>query len=164
MADKPLIQQQLAENMAEITLKIETYNAFVYLNAFWETICREWHTIDTHRLDKFYYLIRRFTVAGFQLCAAHSWELETLTAYLNILTHYPLNPTNTRIPNSLRFHMCLSYLDELEKVAGIDITPPVISTLIEPFKRIETQYPDPIVKKDAANLLQDGRIATWQNI
>lgn len=61
MSDKPLVQQALAQNLADLTLdvrpKSKTKNgrverfrsAMTYLRGFWEAIIREWSTLDHHR-------------------------------------------------------------------------------------------------------------------
>ena len=61
MSDKPLVQQALAQNLADLTLdvrpkskskngRVERFrSAMTYLCGFWEAIIREWSTLDHHR-------------------------------------------------------------------------------------------------------------------
>lgn len=50
MSDKPLVQQGLASELAEIVLSIPNIApALAFLNGFWQTITREWSGIDRLR-------------------------------------------------------------------------------------------------------------------
>ena len=50
MSDKPLVQQALASELAEILLTIEsTASSLAFLRGFWETMVREWIGIDRLR-------------------------------------------------------------------------------------------------------------------
>jgi hypothetical protein len=50
MSDKPLIQQALSSELAELLLKIQKEDtAFGFLRGFWQSIVREWHGIDRLR-------------------------------------------------------------------------------------------------------------------
>lgn len=88
MSDKPLIQQALASELADLLLRInprvpgdkETRAAarldaaLSFLQGFWVCLVREWSGIDRLRIDKFYLLIRRFVNASFRLMARHGWS------------------------------------------------------------------------------------------
>lgn len=50
MSDKPLVQQALASELAEILLSVESISSsLVFLRGFWEMIVREWAGIDRLR-------------------------------------------------------------------------------------------------------------------
>ena len=50
MSDKPLVQQALATELADILLKIpDPSSSLLFLKGFWYTIVREWHGIDRLR-------------------------------------------------------------------------------------------------------------------
>ncbi|KAI0274978.1 hypothetical protein BC834DRAFT_24462 [Gloeopeniophorella convolvens] len=50
MSDKPLVQQALASELANILLSIESDSASLkFLGGFWRTIVREWDGIDRLR-------------------------------------------------------------------------------------------------------------------
>ncbi len=50
MSDKPLVQQELATELAELILTItSTPASLAFLNGFWETTVREWSGIDRLR-------------------------------------------------------------------------------------------------------------------
>lgn len=50
MSDKPLVQQALASELADVLLKISSLDASLgFLRGFWEAIVREWNGIDRLR-------------------------------------------------------------------------------------------------------------------
>ena len=50
MSDKPLVQQALATELADILLKIpDPSSSLLFLKGFWHTVVREWHGIDRLR-------------------------------------------------------------------------------------------------------------------
>ena len=50
MSDKPLVQQALATELADILLKIpDPSSSLLFLKGFWQTIVREWAGIDRLR-------------------------------------------------------------------------------------------------------------------
>ncbi|KAK7536126.1 uncharacterized protein J3D65DRAFT_627513 [Phyllosticta citribraziliensis] len=116
-SDKPLTQQSLARELAGIVDTLPQALALPFLAAFWQTMAREWNGIDALRMDKFLYLVRCYLAAGWRHFAARRWrDASRLHEYLDILRATPLNPTDPRIPNGLRYHVVDIYVDELDKV------------------------------------------------
>ncbi|KAL0579446.1 hypothetical protein V5O48_002552 [Marasmius crinis-equi] len=119
MSDKPLVQQALASELAELILIITTTpSSLAFLEGFWETIVREWNGIDRLRMDKYYMLVRRFVNASFRLLLRNDWDEGTCESYNNILSREggPLCPNDPKIPASLTYHLADVYLEELDKV------------------------------------------------
>ena len=55
MSDKPLVQQALASELADLLLATSSTSAsLAFLRGFWETTVREWSGID--RLRYFFFL------------------------------------------------------------------------------------------------------------
>lgn len=105
MSDKPLVQQGLATELAELLLKISSTTAsLAFLRGFWECTVREWNGIDRLRyffpknlqnllfsnpkcrIDKYYMLIRRFVNSSFHLLIRAEWSESACTEYNDILT------------------------------------------------------------------------------
>jgi ribosomal RNA-processing protein 1 len=112
MSDKPLVQQRLAADLAELLLLIKPAEeearleaALGFLAGFWEAMCREWAGLDRlrydsslytvrswnnadgmNRQDKFYMLMRRYVNATFRLLAREGWSEESVDAANRILT------------------------------------------------------------------------------
>ncbi|TFK30908.1 ribosomal RNA processing protein [Coprinopsis marcescibilis] len=147
MSDKPLVQQALASELAELLLSIPSNaESLAFLLGFWETLVREWNGIDRLRMDKYYMLVRRFVNASFRLMLRAKWDKKTLEQYNEILTRQggPLCHTDTKVPTSLAYHLADIYLEELEKVlaqqSDIDKQPPVpLILVLNPFLVLATQ-------------------------
>ncbi|KAI0308126.1 nucleolar protein,Nop52-domain-containing protein [Multifurca ochricompacta] len=143
MSDKPLVQQSLASELANILLDTDNNDtSFEFLEGFWSIIVREWDGIDRLRMDKYYILIRRFVNASFRLLMRSDWNAGLCKVYNDGLTVKggPLCPDDNRVPSSLKYHVADVYLQELDKVlawdsgAGDEPPPPApLDTLIAPF-------------------------------
>ncbi|KAH8120081.1 Nop52-domain-containing protein, partial [Phellopilus nigrolimitatus] len=140
MSDKPLVQQALSSELAELLLTISSTNAsLVFLKGFWEAIVREWNGIDRLRMDKYYMLVRKFVNASFRLLVRAEWDKNALEEYNDILTCKggPLCPEDNRVPTSLSYHLADVYLTELDKslASSPDSNPPPapLSLLLDPF-------------------------------
>ncbi|SPC64927.1 related to RRP1 - involved in processing rRNA precursor species to mature rRNAs [Ustilago sp. UG-2017b] len=143
MSDKPLVQQRLANDLAQLVLVHPSSSTsstsststtspdeeggmseralagLKFLEAFWDTIVSEWGALDKHRIDKFYLLVRRFVASGFQLLAEEGWNLDATRRFAQILGKFQggvLSTNDPKVPDSLTYHLSDIYLDELEKV------------------------------------------------
>jgi ribosomal RNA-processing protein 1 len=95
MSDKPLVQQGLATDLANMVLRINPVGAstsgaqlsaaLAFLEGFWVALVREWNGIDRLRMDKFYMLIRRYVNATFRLLAREGWSSEAVEGVNAIL-------------------------------------------------------------------------------
>jgi len=148
MSDKPLVQQALASELADLLLTTRnTLSALSFLDGFWEAVVREWNGIDRLRLDKYLMLVRRFINASFRLLLRNDWDPKTVRDYNTILTNEggPLCPTDGRVSIGLIYHIADVYLEELEKVlrsSDSDASKPVpIATLLSPFFNLAAQTP-----------------------
>ncbi|GAA6034458.1 hypothetical protein JCM8097_002735 [Rhodosporidiobolus ruineniae] len=132
MSDKPLVQQALADDLANLTLdvrpKSKTRNgrverfraALCYLKGFWEAVTREWAGLDRLRLDKFYLLVRRFVHVAMRLLQREGWDERAIAEYNAVLTGPagPLHVTDVKIPHSLAYHLSDIFVDEIERLAS----------------------------------------------
>jgi len=182
MSDKPLVQQALASELAELILTItNTPSSLAFLRGFWETTVREWSGIDRLRIDKYYMLVRRFVNATFRLLMRTEWVDATIREYNDILIKPggPLCPSDIRVPTSLAYHLADIYLEELDKaVASSRLASPLpapLSTLFFPFfnlaartsnnttyKRVQSALLDPLF--DALKPVHSDRPEDFPNI
>ncbi|KAG5650456.1 hypothetical protein H0H81_012195 [Sphagnurus paluster] len=162
MSDKPLVQQALATQLADLVLTISTTSAsLAFLRGFWEMIVREWNGIDRLRIDKYYMLVRRFVNASFRLLIRAEWTKSECDEYNDILMAPggPICPSDIKVPASLAFHLADIYVQELDKAIGSasSSTPVPLDTVIKPFlilaarthasatyKRIQSALLDPL--------------------
>ncbi|KAI0652418.1 Nop52-domain-containing protein [Trametes meyenii] len=140
MSDKPLVQQALASEIAEILLSISKLSVSLeFLRGFWESTVHEWNSIDRLRIDKYYMLVRRFVNASFRLLIREGWDEAACREYNSILTDHggPLCSEDPRVPTSLAYHLADIYLEELDKALGNSPVPSPLpaplSTLVAPF-------------------------------
>lgn len=131
MSDKPLVQQRLANDLANLVLVHPTSTeeagemsqramaGLTFLEGFWDTLVAEWAGLDKHRIDKYYLLVRRFVAAGFRLLAEEKWQPKAVERLAAMLGKWPggaLSTNDPKVPDSLTYHLSDIYLDELEKV------------------------------------------------
>ncbi|KAI9655313.1 MAG: hypothetical protein M1821_005460 [Bathelium mastoideum] len=163
MSDKPKPQQQLARDLAELVQSLQPQNVIPFLDAFWRTIAREWVGIDVFRMDKFLYLIRQYLAASFRFFAQRDWRnTDDLMEYLDVLTTTPLHPTDSKVPDGLRYHVMDIYVDELDRVDPERKGLMPIKNLLRPIKLLKKQSHTKAIRVRAQEVLSDERLADWQ--
>ncbi|KAF8684573.1 Nucleolar protein,Nop52 [Rhizoctonia solani] len=147
MSDKPLVQQDLSSELANLVLVIPTLDSAIgFIRGFWEAIVREWSGID--RINKYYMLIRRFVNTTFRLLLRHGWDAEGCDSINDIFQGNggPLCPDDKKVPASLSYHLADIYLEELDKALDTnddDHKLPLI-TLLRPFINLSACTPNKI--------------------
>lgn len=159
LQDKPRNQQQLARDLADLlhVLKPDTFVTFA--TGFWQTIAREWGSIDALRMDKYLYLVRCYVQEGFQYVRRKGWNGELLEEYLEVLEGVAFDVKDARIPNGLRYHVIDLYLDELDK-ADVDNEAPV-EKVLEPMRKLGKDSLNKTVRKRVTEALDDERLSDW---
>jgi ribosomal RNA-processing protein 1 len=162
-SDKPLTQQRLARDLADLLTVVSGRENFLgFVRAFWQTIAREWSGIDALRMDKFLYLVRCYVGKGFEVVKKKEWEDEELIdAYLDILAAVPLNASEPKIPNGLRYHVIDVYVDELDKVDTERNAP--LEKMLEPLKELGEKSLTKPVKLRVKEALEDERLQDWKS-
>ncbi|KAJ7751319.1 nucleolar protein,Nop52-domain-containing protein [Mycena maculata] len=148
MSDKPLVQQALASELAEVLSTISSLSlSLSFLRGFWEATVREWSGIDRLRLDKYYMLVRRFVNATFRLLGRSKWDksaCETCNDILTLSLNTLFSPADIRVPTSLAYHLADIFVEELEKAlttASEPMPPAPLSTLLSPFFTLAARTP-----------------------
>ncbi|OAL34268.1 hypothetical protein AYO20_06524 [Fonsecaea nubica] len=100
----------------------------VWATAFWETVSREWVSIDQWRMNKVLLLVRLvvrelFSLAlGWATDATSTSESRTpqnlVASQLEILESWPLSPRERKVPDGLRLHVLDVWVDELAGQLG----------------------------------------------
>ncbi|KKY27123.1 putative nucleolar protein nop52 variant [Phaeomoniella chlamydospora] len=135
----PLPHQKLVTSVGSLTSRSSTPSSKTLIpltTAFWETISREWISIDSHRMDK-YLLLSRFVLRNMftnilssssssSSSSSFSSGPETKSNLLTTLSTWPLaTPDQTpstnynKVPEGLRYHVLDCYVDEIEKVVVV---------------------------------------------
>ncbi|KAF2461099.1 nucleolar protein,Nop52-domain-containing protein [Lineolata rhizophorae] len=164
MSDKVRTQRRLAIELAELVDVLQGDVVLPFLDAFWKTMAREWPGIDVLRMDKFLFLVRQYLAASFRYLAKNDWSNhEAIKAYMDTLAATPLNPTDAKIPNGLRYHVLDIYVDELDKVdADRDSNIP-LDSLLRPLKDLEDTSPNKVARGKVKEALGDERLNDWRN-
>ncbi|KAJ9595627.1 hypothetical protein L9F63_013179 [Diploptera punctata] len=137
MADKPLVQEELAETISNlIHCLAKTKLAISFIRCFFRTMILEWYGIDLFRYDKFMMLVRRFLRQTFKFCRNYEWKEEVVTGVCSAFNTTVLSSSKDRLnepPLSLVTHFCEIYLQELAKVGKEKIPVEVVTQFVEPF-------------------------------
>lgn len=162
MQDKPLHQQRLAQDLADLTGVLQgEENVIGWLRAFWGTMGREWAGIDGLRMDKFLYLVRCYVRKGWEVCTKRKWEEGFLKRYLAVLQEVPLKAREHKIPDGLRYHVLDIYVDELEKADSKHEAP--VEDALEPVRAMGAETLNKKVRERARECLEDERLAEWRD-
>jgi ribosomal RNA-processing protein 1 len=158
MSDKPRNQQQLARDLASLIHVLPSATVIPFLTAFWQTMANEWNGIDVLRMDKFLYLTRMYLLESLKWYKKQKWG--GVQDYMDVLEQIPLNPTELRIPNGLRYHVIDIYVDEMEKVDEDAESMPVES-LLRPMRRLVKESLTKSIRERVKIQLEDERIGKW---
>jgi len=167
MSDKPLVQQALATELADILLKIpDPSSSLLFLKGFWHTIVREWHAIDRLRMDKYYMLVRRFVNACFCLLIRHDWSPLLCGEHNSILRSVggPLCPSDPGVAPGLSYHLSEIWLAELDKACATSTAPvarkPVpLGLVLGPFLTLAAETPNKVTYRQIQAHLLDPLLA-----
>lgn len=138
MSDKQLIQQQLANQLGALILKIPNDIVFKFLKAFWKIIIQEWNGLDRLRIDKYYYLMRRIHYYTFKFLEKVNWKKRYVTEYVNLYDTGPLSFLNDKTPHGIHYHICEVFFEIFEEAIKKPIPKKAFQKLLEPFIDIVT--------------------------
>lgn len=133
MSDKPLVQEQLAEDLAALVhcFSIPAVGVQFY-GTFLELMCLEWFGLDQWRIDKFLMLVRRVTRQMFFLLQRHDWDVELIKQFRLKLNATLLRPAPGNF-SGLVMHFSELFLEEVAKVSDGEIPRAKVTLLIKPF-------------------------------
>uniref|UniRef100_A0A7E4VBP3 Ribosomal RNA processing protein 1 homolog n=1 Tax=Panagrellus redivivus TaxID=6233 RepID=A0A7E4VBP3_PANRE len=119
MQDKPLLQEELAENIASLIDDFETTSeAASFVSCFIVSLSKEWHLVDRWRMDKFLMMLRVFIRKVFVTMATAEWSPEVVEPLMEALTETLISPTS-RVVDSLKTHFASVYWDELGQCENV---------------------------------------------
>ncbi|NXA51176.1 RRP1B protein, partial [Nothocercus julius] len=151
MQDKPLLQEELANNISQLIHVIQNSEAqHLFVQTFWQTMNREWNGIDGLRLDKYYMLIRMILRQSFEVLKRNDWEESLIEPFLQLLMKEVMDP-DSNAPIGIKFHFIDIYLDELAKVGAKELTADQNLKFIEPFCKIAAKSKDHRLMHAVAN-------------
>uniref|UniRef100_A0A2K6BRR3 Ribosomal RNA processing 1 n=1 Tax=Macaca nemestrina TaxID=9545 RepID=A0A2K6BRR3_MACNE len=150
MQDKPLLQEELGRTISQLVHAFQTTEAqHLFLQAFWQTMNREWTGIDRLRLDKFYMLMRMVLNESLKVLKIRGWEERQIEELLELLTSEILHPSS-QAPHGVKSHFIEIFLEELTKVGAEELTADQNLKFIDPFCRIASRTKDSLVLNNIA--------------
>jgi ribosomal RNA-processing protein 1 len=168
MQDKPALQQALSRDLASIVSHLRTPVVLPFIRAFWITIAREWSHMESLRLDKYLYLIRKYLNASFEFLARKKWKKSVVEEWNKILEETPLNPKDMKLPNGLRYHVMDIWVDELSKVSGPkwekDPGSETLELLVQPIEKMKAEGVLKVLRSAAQECLSDETLRQWRGI
>jgi len=160
MSDKPLVQEELAENMASFIPSFQSNeSSLVFIKSFLKTFGREWFGIDRWRMDKFMMFTRRFLRHIFKFVAAKEWEKSLVEKVVEVfrdeLVLCPVADTSL----GFQLHFTDVFLEELAKVGGENLDPDVLEMFLEPYVEVvrvgnEVRFRDHVVERIFNHLMR----------
>jgi len=160
MSDKPLVQEELAENISSFVSCFQNTNSsLVFIRSFLKTFGREWFGIDRWRTDKFMMFTRRFLRYTFRFVAAKEWEKDLVEKVVEIfrreLVLCPIAETSL----GFQLHFTDVFLEEIAKVGGEKLSPTVLEMFLEPYVEVvrageDARFRDHVVERIFNHLIR----------
>jgi len=160
MSDKPLVQEELAENISSFVSCFQnTESSLVFLKSFLKTFGREWFGIDRWRTDKFMMFTRRFLRHTFRFVAAKEWEKELVDKVVEIfrtdLVLCPIADTSL----GFQLHFTDVFLEEIAKVGGEELDEGVLEMFLAPYVEVvrageDARFRDHVVERIFNHLIR----------
>ncbi|KAK4877844.1 hypothetical protein RN001_010350 [Aquatica leii] len=132
MSDKPLMQEECAENIASLIHFVTEDSALLFFKCGLQLMSIEWFGIDQWRLDKFLMLARRMLRHAFDFLKQHDWNVKLVGEFTRTLSQTVL--TNNKC-TGLTMHVSEIYLEELAKMSKGKISTSLFTEFLKPFIR-----------------------------
>jgi len=154
MADKPLLQDQLAGQISSWIHEFrDNDQARLYIDVGFATFAREWWGIDRWRLSKYMTFVRYFLRESFVFVKNLKWFKSDILKFTKMLRQNVLSANENRSCDGLKLHITDIYLEELAKVGGTSLKPKKLILLLSPFFNIiKTSENEVLVKHVYKNL------------
>jgi len=134
MSDKPLIQEELADNIANIVSCFKHQESSVFFfKSFLITLGREWFGIDRLRMDKFMMLVRRCLRQMLAYVKEKEWEVAVVEQLTTILKEDVMmaQPKDTSL--GFQLHVADVFLEELAKIGADSVDAKTVTLFLQPF-------------------------------
>jgi len=116
MSDKPLVQEECAENIAHLIHCLPFNEAMLFFKTGLTTLQNEWIGIDQLRLDKFLMFVRRLLRQAVFVLKKCNFKKHPNQVFTKVLEDTILNVTKVP-PLGLFMHFTEIYLEEIAKVS-----------------------------------------------
>ncbi|KAB0790979.1 hypothetical protein PPYR_02779 [Photinus pyralis] len=134
MSDKPLVQEECAESIANLIHHVDADSALLFFKCGLTTMAIEWFGIDQWRLDKFLMLVRRMLRHCFQFLKSTEWNMNEIESFNRVLEDTLLKTSGSSF-TGLTMHFTEIFLEELAKVSNGKITQENLLEFLKPFAK-----------------------------
>ncbi|SPO04131.1 related to RRP1 protein [Cephalotrichum gorgonifer] len=173
MCDRPIPQQNLASELADLLLVVPGAKegaglaVGVWLSAFWEVVGAKWTTIDVLRMEKFLLLVRRVTCASLKWAAEEGGDSGRVDVLTRAMGEWPLSTDVDRAALGLRLHVVDIWVDELERAGALgddagENAKKVVEGMGELVRGIMGDYPSKPLRTKAEESLRDERLPWYE--
>ncbi|EDV98700.1 ribosomal RNA processing protein 1 homolog [Drosophila grimshawi] len=133
MSDKPLVQEDLAEQLAQMVDSFggNTACSVAYFSAFMRTMCQEWFGIDQWRMDKFLMLVRRMLRYMLRVLKKSKWSPDLIQTFNTSMQQSVL--ADQPKSRGLTMHYMDVFFEELAKAANEEISAEQVNLFVRPF-------------------------------
>ena len=159
-SDRPLTQQRLSNALASLLTPLPKSSFIPFISAFWKTIYTNYSTIDSLRLDKFLYLIRRYVNTAFVYLQTRQWPEELLKSYLDVI-HGVLCEEQGKVSDGLRYHVLDTWLEELDETDRDGSAP--VESIMDIIQDIAKTGRTKVLRQHAKVMLKDERLKDWKS-
>ncbi|KAF5022504.1 hypothetical protein F66182_5476 [Fusarium sp. NRRL 66182] len=161
MTDRPLPQQRLASDLANLLFTLRPACAVPWLRAFWVVVGAQWTGIDVLRLEKFLTLVRRVLASHVRLARDRGWRDGDVEAIVALLAEYPFEAEGDlrKSPMGIRLHALDIWVDELEREKALE--QPEAETFVKAMGELVItlkRCPIKSVRERAAESYEDERL------
>jgi ribosomal RNA-processing protein 1 len=161
MTDRPLPQQALAADLANLLFTVRPACADAWLRGFWTVVGAQWTGIDVLRLEKFLLLVRRVFAAHVVLAKNKGYEGSESDMVLAVFRDWPFDKEGDlrRVPVGIRLHALDIWIDELEKLETLEDPKAqafvrTMGDMVEELKRCPVKQS----RQRSAEVLEDERL------
>ncbi|KAK9884181.1 hypothetical protein WA026_005135 [Henosepilachna vigintioctopunctata] len=132
MSDKALVQEECAENIADLLHQLPVDHSLKFFKCGLATLMSEWFGIDQLRLDKFMMFVRRLLRQSLMVLKKSNFNKQTVIHYGELLdcTIFDLKKKNAV---GLFFHFTEIFWEELAKVTEGNLKPDLLNSFLTPF-------------------------------
>merc|ERR1740139_1702997 len=129
-ADKPKVQNELAERLGSLVHAVPGSKATLFAKTFFAMMMREWPNIDRLRLNKYYTLLKCMLKNSLRQLQLAGWPAGGVESFAEILR---LGPFCSRSPPGLRYWLVDNLVPTLVAELKPETRSEVVMALLEPL-------------------------------
>ncbi|XP_003747601.2 ribosomal RNA processing protein 1 homolog A [Galendromus occidentalis] len=148
MADKPLIQEELADSISSLIHAFsKPSQIYVFVGCFFKIMGEKHDHIDKFRIDKFLMLTRRFFRESLKYLKNRDWQHKHVQKYLETLRESVLARRHdaSQVALGFKLHFFDIFLEEMARIGEGELPRKRAHNFLEPFYEILAYCNSPMV-------------------